>query len=58
MKGNNVKIHKLVLVVVLGIGAAALIYNALSIVNGQSGLLVQLPAPSAGHWSQRTSEPL
>lgn len=54
MKGNNVKIQKLVLVVVLGIGAAALIYNALSIVNGQSGLLVQLPAPSAGHWSQRT----
>jgi hypothetical protein len=38
MRGDAVDIHKLVLFLVLTVGAGALTYNAVSIVNGDGGL--------------------
>jgi hypothetical protein len=37
-RGGTVDIHKLILFLVLTVGAGALIYNAVSIVNGDGGL--------------------
>jgi hypothetical protein len=41
--GVVVDIHKVVLLAVLAAGGVALLYNALSIVNGQSGLAQLAP---------------
>ena len=38
MRGGRVNIHKLALFTALAVGAAALVYNAVSIINGDGGL--------------------
>ncbi|WP_295886416.1 hypothetical protein [uncultured Thiohalocapsa sp.] len=46
-------VHRLALLITLAIGGGALVYNAVSIVNGEGGL-VRLPALSGAGWSGGT----